>query len=154
MRNNPNRIFKGKGKRRISPSESLVILCGFCSGSLEPVSCVRCLGPAQPQAKWPAHGHPAGHKLSDHYLWSPGTRAQQSGQRPSLRGYVSQLAAECLWHVRMASVISITTGAPVWKSCPQDERFTKPRDLMLSLWYIRFAFVEAETYFDELGRKS
>lgn len=41
--------------------ESLVILCGFCSGSLEPVSCMRRLGPAQPQAKWPAHGHPTDH---------------------------------------------------------------------------------------------
>lgn len=44
-------VKKRNSKERIFPFESLVILCDFCSGSLEPVSCMRCLGPAQPQAE-------------------------------------------------------------------------------------------------------
>lgn len=87
-----------------------VVFGAFCSGSLEPVGCMRCLGPAQPQAKWPAHGYPADHQLFDHCLWPPRTRAQQFGQCPSVCRYVSQLAAERLWHVRMASFLLAMSG--------------------------------------------
>lgn len=79
---------------------SLYVRVCPCSGPAEHACRLRGVRPARPQAERAAAGHlPAGH-LSDQPV--PAARADPlpPGQRPAVRRYVPQLAAQRLRHVR------------------------------------------------------
>lgn len=83
------------------PASSLLI----CSGPAGPQRGPEHLRAAQAHQQQSANDRSRRHQLPDVHLRRPGAGAQGPGQRAALRWHVSQLAAQCLRHVCMPSVL-------------------------------------------------